>query len=146
MDSLSSSALPLETPPAQNPFSHLAAFAQQIRSLRPLLGQPVQAASNNMATPLSCTASGRGWATGKFNFGVGMKEVDIGPEGPQVGEAFCSLFWPGSESPSESVSSEFSLSGVEVVKREVKLIKNPNREIDEDEGPLCSIKFLQGGG
>ena len=31
-------------------------------------------------------------------------------------------------------------------KTKVKLIKTPNREIDEDEGPICSIKLLQGGG
>ena len=56
------------------------------------------------------------------------------------------FFWPGSESPSESASSEMSLSGIVGVKREVKLIKTPNRDIDEDEGPLYFIKFLQEGG
>ena len=31
------------------------------------------------------------------------------------------------------------------MKREVKSIKTADRYIDEDEGPLCSIKFLPGG-
>ena len=31
------------------------------------------------------------------------------------------------------------------MKREVKSIKTANRYIDEDEGPLCSIKSLPGG-
>ena len=67
-----------------------------------------------------------------------------GPEGPQFGEAARSLFWTGSESPSESASSEVSLRGGGGLKREVKLIKTPNIEIDEDKDLLCSIKFLQG--
>ena len=68
------------------------------------------------------------------------------PEGQKVGEAARSLFWTGSESSLESASSEVSLIGGGVVKREFRLIKTPNREIDEDEGPLCSIEFLHGGG
>ena len=92
----------------------------------------MHAALTNTATFLSRTAPGRGRATGKFNFGVGTEGVDSGPEVPQVGEAVRLLFWPGSESPSESASSEVSLSGVGGVKREVKLLKAPNREIGED--------------
>ena len=33
-----------------------------------------------------------------------------------------------------------------MVKREYNLIENTNIETDEDEGPLFSIKFLQGDG
>ena len=54
----------------------------------------------------------------------------------------CSLFWQVIDSPLEYASSEMSLSGGGVVNRGVKLIKTPNKDIDEDEGPLCSIKFL----
>ena len=57
-----------------------------------------------------------------------------------------SLIWSGSYSLPDSTSSEVSFSGEEGVKREVKLIETSNRDIDEDEGPLFSIKFLQGGG
>ena len=39
-----------------------------------------------------------------------------------------------------------SLSRGAEVNRESNLIKTPNRETDEDDGPLCSIKFLEGGG
>ena len=106
MDSFSSNALPVETPPAQNPFSQLAAFAQQLRSSGPPLGLVVQAASTNMETSLSRTESGRVQVTGKFNFVVSTDGVDSGPEGPQVGEAECSLFYPGIESPSDSTSEE----------------------------------------
>ena len=89
MNFSSSNVLPVETPPARKPFSQLARFAQQLRRSGPLLGQAVQAALTNIATSLSCMASGRGLATGKFNFGVGTEGVDSGPEGPQVGEAVC---------------------------------------------------------
>ena len=71
MDYLSSNAMPVETPPAQNPFSPLDEFAMQLRSSGPPLGMVVQAASTNLENSLSCTASGRVWDTGKFNFGVG---------------------------------------------------------------------------
>ena len=131
MDSLSSNAMPVETPPSQEQFSQLAAFAQKICSLGPPLIQAVQAASTNMVTSLSRTASGRVRTTGTFNIGVGTEGVDIEPEGPQVGRAV-------------PLSSEVSLSGLGILKREVKLIKNSNREIDEDEGPLFLVKFLQG--
>ena len=63
-----------------------------------------------------------------------------------MGETPHSLFWPGSESPLESSSSEMSLSEGAVVNRESNLIKTPNKEIDEEDGTPCSIKFLQGGG
>ena len=39
-----------------------------------------------------------------------------------------------------------SLSGVEEVKRNYNLIKTPNIEIDENEGPLFPINILEGGG
>ena len=97
--------LPVENPPARNPFSQLDTFPQQLCSSGPPLERDLQATSTSMATSLSCTASGRGRVTGKFNFGVGREGVDSGPEGQQVGEAARSLFWPISESPSESTSS-----------------------------------------
>ena len=58
----------------------------------------------------------------------------------------CSLFWQVIDSPLEYASSEMSLSGGGVVNRGAELIKTLNREIDEEEVPLCSINFLQGGG
>ena len=89
MDSLSSNTLPVETPPTRKTFSQLDSFAQQLRSSRPPLVQAMQDALTNMVTSFSRTSSGRGRATGKFNFGVGTEGVDSGPEGPQVGEAVC---------------------------------------------------------
>ena len=89
---LSSNALPVETPPARKPFSQLAAFAQQILSSGIPLEWAVQAASTNMATSLSCTASGRGCDTGKYNSGTGMEGVYSGPEVLQVWEVARSLF------------------------------------------------------
>ena len=55
-----------------------------------------------------------------------------GPEVPKVGEAARSLFFPGSESPLESLSSEISLSGGVVVNREYNLIKTSNIETGEE--------------
>ena len=55
-----------------------------------------------------------------------------GPEVLQVGEAARFLFCLGSESPTESLSSEISLSGGVVVNREYNLIKTSNIETGEE--------------
>ena len=89
MDPLSSNALSVETTPVRKTFSQLASFAHQLRSSWTQLGRSVQAASTNIATSLSCMASGRGLATGKFNFGVGT-------------EGKCGILWDKMESKVEA--------------------------------------------
>ena len=60
-----------------------------------------------------------------------------------MGEAAHYLFIPGSESPSEL--SELSLFGGPEVKIQNRLNNIPIREAVNEEGPLLSIKFLEGG-
>ena len=64
IDLSSSNAPPVETPPAQNPFSNLAAFAQQLRISGSQLGRAAQEEYNSMATSMSRTASVRVWCPG----------------------------------------------------------------------------------
>ena len=82
MDSMSSNVPPVENPPAQKPFSQLAAFTQQLRSSGPPLVRDVQAASTNVPTSLSHTSSQRGFDPSKFNFAVGKERGGHQAGGP----------------------------------------------------------------
>ena len=129
--------MPAGTPPASEPFSQLAVSEHQLHSSVMTLGCAVQAYLSNVSTPLSCTASGirvRGGVIGKFNFGVSTEVGSGGSEGPQVGEAVCFLFHPGSESPLDF--SEFSLSGEPRMKRENIFINTTISDSPDEEGPL----------
>ena len=103
----------------------------------------VQSVSNNVATYLSCTASGKGRVTGKFNFGVGTEGGFGGLVVPQMGESARSLVQLLSKSPSEL--PELTLSGGLRIKIENRLISTPNSKFVDEEGPIFSIRFLEGG-
>ena len=81
----SSDEAPEGTPPARKPFFQLAAFPQQLHNSGLPLVRAVQYASNNVATSLLCTDSGRRRVKGEFNFGAGMEGGVGGSGGPQVG-------------------------------------------------------------